>query len=195
MASVLVVYGSTHGQTALIARNLAAHLRTAGLEVVVYDVAALPRKLDVAVYDAVVLGGRVHGGRHPRKLVEFARRNAGKLREMPSAFFSVSLVIARADGTGVKEAEGIVTRFIEETGWMPPITATFAGALKYTKYNFILRWIMKRISRAEGGSIDTSRDHDYTDWAAVRRFGEQLAAAVQPPIRPRAAGQDAQSSV
>jgi menaquinone-dependent protoporphyrinogen oxidase len=45
---------------------------------------------------------------------------------------------------------------------------------------------MKRISRSKGGPIDTTRDHELTDWEAVDRFGVELArnlvrsAAEQP---------------
>jgi menaquinone-dependent protoporphyrinogen oxidase len=50
----------------------------------------------------------------------------------------------------------------------------------YTQYGLFLRWIMKRISRRKGGPTDTTRDHDFTDWAAVDRFAERLAEAVPP---------------
>ena len=35
-----------------------------------------------------------------------------------------------------------------------------AGACLYTRYNFLIRMIMKQISRQAGGSTDTTRDHD-----------------------------------
>jgi menaquinone-dependent protoporphyrinogen oxidase len=49
-----------------------------------------------------------------------------------------------------------------------------AGALLYTKYNFIVRFVMKQIVKKKSGSTDTSRDHEYTDWAALDRFVEDL---------------------
>jgi menaquinone-dependent protoporphyrinogen oxidase len=33
---------------------------------------------------------------------------------------------------------------------------------------------MKRIARASGGSTDTSRDHEYTDWEALDRLVDEL---------------------
>jgi menaquinone-dependent protoporphyrinogen oxidase len=33
---------------------------------------------------------------------------------------------------------------------------------------------MKQISKKEGGSTDTSRDHEYTDWKSVERFAENF---------------------
>ena len=62
------------------------------------------------------------------------------------------------------------------------MTASFAGTIAFTKYSFALRGIMKRISRREGHSTDTSRDHEYTDWTQVTRFAEQFAEAVRTSV-------------
>jgi menaquinone-dependent protoporphyrinogen oxidase len=50
-----------------------------------------------------------------------------------------------------------------------------AGALPYTRYNFLVRFLMKRIARKAGGPTDTSRDYDFTDWAALDRFAAAFA--------------------
>jgi menaquinone-dependent protoporphyrinogen oxidase len=34
------------------------------------------------------------------------------------------------------------------------------------------------ISKMAGGSTDTSRDHEYTDWKALTRFADEIAAEV-----------------
>jgi menaquinone-dependent protoporphyrinogen oxidase len=39
---------------------------------------------------------------------------------------------------------------------------------------------MKRIARKSGGSTDTSRDHDYTDWAALDLFVQEFVEAIFP---------------
>ena len=70
----------------------------------------------------------------------------------------------------------MIDDFRAETGWRPKSTKAVAGALLYSKYNFLLRWIMKRISRQAGGTTDTSKDHEYTDWAALDRFVEEFVA-------------------
>jgi menaquinone-dependent protoporphyrinogen oxidase len=46
--------------------------------------------------------------------------------------------------------------FLHGTGWQPAITQDVAGA--YAKYNWINRWLMKRIVGKAGGDTDTSRD-------------------------------------
>jgi menaquinone-dependent protoporphyrinogen oxidase len=81
--------------------------------------------------------------------------------------------------------------FCDAAGWAPELTASFAGAVTYTQYNPLLRWMMRRISRREGGSTDTSRDHEYTDWAQVATFAtafaELMARSREPNPEPAAA--------
>ena len=56
-----------------------------------------------------------------------------------------------------------------------------AGALLYTRYNFLVRFVMRQITKAEGGDTDTSRDYEYTDWDAVDRFAEAFARQLRQP--------------
>ena len=72
--------------------------------------------------------------------------------------------------------------FIEETGWRPARALPVAGALAYSRYNFIIKFLMKRIARKAGAPTDTSRDYELTDWAALDRFvGETMQAADRSP--------------
>jgi menaquinone-dependent protoporphyrinogen oxidase len=50
----------------------------------------------------------------------------------------------------------------------------------YTKYNFLIRFVMKRIARQAGASTDTSHDHDYTDWEGLDRILDELGSNVPP---------------
>ena len=63
----------------------------------------------------------------------------------------------------------ILDAFTTEHGWKPNMTASFAGALKYTQYNWLKRALIKHIAKKEGGSTDTSQDHEYTDWTRSTR--------------------------
>jgi menaquinone-dependent protoporphyrinogen oxidase len=57
-----------------------------------------------------------------------------------------------------------------------------AGTLAYSRYNFIIRFVMKRIARKNGAPTDTSRDYELTDWAALDRFvGETMHTTGQFP--------------
>jgi menaquinone-dependent protoporphyrinogen oxidase len=73
-------------------------------------------------------------------------------------------------------AQAVVDAFLDQTQWRPALTALVAGALPYTRYGFWKRFLMKRIARSHGDPIDTSRDHELTDWRALEAFARQAAA-------------------
>jgi menaquinone-dependent protoporphyrinogen oxidase len=182
MKPILIVYATREGQTRRVAERLAADARTHGRSAEIVDARAA-RSLELAKYSAVVVAASVHAGKHEREMVAFVRTHRGALERMPSAFLSVSLAEAGAEDAAAspeararsrQEVEGAITGFFEETGWRPGRVKPVAGALLYTKYNFIVRFVMKQIVKKKGGSMDTSRDHEYTDWASVDRFAEEL---------------------
>jgi menaquinone-dependent protoporphyrinogen oxidase len=79
-------------------------------------------------------------------------------------------------------AEAYVANFEQETGWRPAQVGFFGGALLYRQYGFLKRSMMKRIVRSKPGNLstDTSRDHEYTDWDEVERFGEDFLSRLVP---------------
>ena len=172
---ILIVYGSTHGQTAKIGRHIGNLLRTLGRTVTLVDADALPHALAPRDFDGVIIGSSITYRRHQPAVLRFVRAHRDVLSAKPSAFFSVS---ASAAGRTEEERDGArrcVNRFLRQTGWRPGVTATIGGAMVYTKYNPFLRWITRYISAKSGGPTDTSRDHELTDWAGVRRFVEDFA--------------------
>jgi menaquinone-dependent protoporphyrinogen oxidase len=179
MASLLVVYGTGEGQTEKIADRVAATIRERGHEVDTVDAAALPPDLAVADYDAAIVGSSIHVGSHQSDVVAFATDNREALADRPTAFFQVSLSSATDDPEAEAQAAGYVDAFVEETGWHPDRIALFGGALRYSKYGFLKRLVMKQIAKKATGDTDTSRDYEYTDWAEVEAFASDVAAFVE----------------
>jgi menaquinone-dependent protoporphyrinogen oxidase len=176
MTRILIAYGTTEGQTARIADHLADVIRSRGLEAAALD---LKRSQDISFdrYDAVIVGGSIHMGKHQEGVVEFVRKYRTDLERLPSAFFSVSL----AASGDLPNAEAYVENFVQQTGWRPTKVGLFSGALLYRQYGFLKRFMMKRIVRGKPGmSPDTSRDHLYTDWDQVTRFAEDFAERLVP---------------
>ena len=174
MTKILIAYGTTEGQTAQIANHLAEVIRGRGLEEEALD---LEQSKDVSLdgFDAVIIGGSVHMGKHQSDVVDFVRRNRVDLERLPSAFFSVSL----AASGDLANAEAYVENFTQQTGWRPTKVGLFSGALLYR--NFLKRYMMKRIVRDKPGMpTDTSRDYVYTDWDQVKRFAEDFAERLVP---------------
>jgi menaquinone-dependent protoporphyrinogen oxidase len=92
----------------------------------------------------------------------------------------VSLGIASKRPGEADEARRIARSFVEEAGFLPRRVVCFPGRLAYTHYGFLVRFIMKRIARREGGPTDTSRDHELTDWSEVARFASDFADSLRP---------------
>ncbi|MEP7362410.1 MAG: flavodoxin domain-containing protein [Acidobacteriota bacterium] len=184
MKRAAVLYATREGHTALIAVGIARKLRDLGASVDVIDLGATRREIELDRYDAAVLAASVHVGHHEPEMVRFARLHRASLEAMPSAFVSVTLSQAGVEMSKatpearVRSAAGVqqvLDCFYAETGWHPAHVKAVAGALRYTKYNFLKRFILKQISRKAGGSTDTSRDHVYTDWTALESFVANFA--------------------
>ncbi len=81
-------------------------------------------------------------------------------------------------GEGGSDAAG--TRVPPSCGWYPAGVANFAGALRYTRYGFFKRLLMRSIARKEGSpDLDARRDYEYTDWSAVNGFVEDFVRSLE----------------
>ena len=174
MSKVLVVYATKEGQTGKIARHMARTHEAAGHTAVLFD-ADHQSTPDLDSFDVIVVGSPVHARGYARSVVRFVRTHRAALERVRSAFFSVGLAIASRTSDGRAQTLELVEQFVTQTGWRPPRVELVAGALQYSKYNFLVRYVMRRISAKEGGDTDTSRDYEYTDWNAVGRFISELA--------------------
>lgn len=181
--TVAIIYASHHGHTRRVCDRIADDLRERGAETEVLASRDLQERFSLKDYEAAILAGSVHYGRHPRELERFATQHREELDSMPSAWISVSL--AAADPKSADEAQATASQLPERSGWHPSLTAPVAGALPYSRYNRFLRFFMKQVARVSGAASDTSRDHDYTDWdqvdALAARIGETLRGV--PPDR------------
>ena len=178
MSRVLVVYGTSEGQTEKIARAIAASLNAGAIETDVIQAGTSdPRP---SHYTGVIVAGSIHGGRYQKPLAKWIRAHLADFGNQPTAFVSVCLAVISAQETARDEARAIPRRFVDELGWHPTLIKVVAGALPYTKYNFFTRWIMKRIVSAAGGDTDTSRDYEYTDWKDLHDFANRFAGLVAP---------------
>ena len=173
----LIVYGSTDGQTEKIAGYIGERLRSRQQKVEIVDAAHLPPGFSLDGVDAVIVGAPVRMMKYPRAVIDFTRAHCSRLEQIPSAFFSVCMAAASTIDAKRRQAERWPERFFQSTGWRPPLVSTFAGALRYRRYNWLVRWMMQRIAKSEGANTDTTRDHEYTDWEAVTRFADAVGKA------------------
>lgn len=191
MADILILYGTSEGQTAKVADRIASTL--ADLEHTPEPVDNKHRgtDLDLADYDAVLVGASIHMGKHQKGVTSFVKAHRDTLETLPSGFFQVSLSAAIDDEAHHQEAMGYIDDLIEATGWQPDRIAVFGGAIRYSEYGFITRSLMKSIAKEATGDVDTSRDYEYTDWDEVDAFTREFAVFVEDQLASRAqAGQE-----
>ena len=172
--NILILYGSLEGQTEKISGRLADIIRKNGHQVTIKSGKQLPANFSVDKFESAIIGGPIHMGKYPAYLKNFVVSHRDWLNTIPSAFFTVCMAVNSVNEKSREEAKGYGDKFIAQTGWTPILTQRFAGAVKYTQYGFFTRLIMKWITKREGGSTDTSRDHEYTDWTSVERFAESF---------------------
>jgi len=172
MARTLVIFGTTEGHTAKVAQALADALRAEGADVDVANAALNPSP---DRYAAVIVAASVHAGGYQRSVRRWVRTHAAALHARETAFVSVCLGVLEHNLETDRALQVIQERFFTATGWRPGVTKMVAGALPYSKYNWLKRWMMQRIVRKAGGDVDTSRDYEYTDWEDVRGFATEFA--------------------
>lgn len=182
MSKILIVYGTTEGQTAKIAWRIGDTLTELGLEVDVVDGQDLPGHFSLGGYAGVLVGASLHDGRYQSSIRDFAWRHHSELARIPSGFFSVS--IAGAWPRAGLDTQ-LIERFFDETGWHPPMTARFAGAFLFSRYGHyplstrvameVVGWAMARRRRLVPNALG---DYELTDWNAVTRFAQDFAASL-----------------
>jgi len=173
---VLIVCGTTEGQTRTIAERAAAQIRNLGHEARLYDSSDVFDKLQIGAFTAIVAAASVHQQVHQETVTAFATAHREQLNAKLTAFISVSLSAAlESDGL---EAQGYVDRFMTETGWRPTKTLLLAGALRYTEYDYFKQQIVKYTVLKGRGSSNTRRDFEYTDWEALSEFVDSFLEMV-----------------
>jgi menaquinone-dependent protoporphyrinogen oxidase len=185
MSRILVVFGTTEVHTEKVASALADEMRARGATVVVCE----PRLADPqpAGFDGVIVAASVHAGKFQPAVTRWVQAHTEALNAMPCAFVPVSLGILQREPRVQAEVKAIVERFLRGAGWQPARTLGVAGALLYTRYWWLKRWMMRRIAAKAGGDTDTTRDYVYTDWSALRAFAAEFVTVVENRRRPAAA--------
>lgn len=178
MTRILVAYATVEGQTRKIAQFLADGLVQRRCSAELADLAAGLQPPDPSGFDGVILAAPVHMARHHPAAIDFAARAAAALNAKPSAFVSVSLHAMSGDPEDAEEVAQYMEGFRQATGWRPSLEHSAAGALRYTRYDFFKRWIMRRIAKERGIAADASHDIEYTDWARLSSFLDDFMRCV-----------------
>ena len=173
--NVLIVYGTTEGQTRKIAEWMAGHARKRGHETELRDSAAADSGLNLERFDAFIVAASVHQEHHQAAVRDFVMAHRRALEAKPAAFISVSLSSVLEGGQA--EAKKYVATFLAATGWQPERTLLLGGALRFTEYDYFQEQIVRFIVMRDGGAPGGGGDREFTDWNALGTFLDGFLAA------------------
>lgn len=163
---ILVLFGTTEGQTRKVCAFVEARLKTLGHDVTMVDAGAAGA-VDVGGFQGAIVAASIHVGQYQRAVVQFARANAAWLNRMPSLFLSVSLSVVSSDSEERTSLETIVENFRAYTGWSGAEVHHVAGAIRMSQYDFFKRWVMRAIAWEKGLKLPRDQDLELTDWNAL----------------------------
>lgn len=166
---VVVLYATIEGQTRKVARNIAGTVQSAGHDVTVFDAADID-DIDLGAADALIVAAPVHVGAYPAALSHWLKTNSDAVNETRSAFVSISLAMASTFPEEHREIAQITKTFLENVGWKPAAVHQAAGALRYLEYDFLKRLLLRQFAKKEGGPLDMSKNHEFTDWDELSDF-------------------------
>ncbi|MCW3127273.1 MAG: hemG [Bacteroidetes bacterium] len=165
---LLIVYGTTEGQTRKIAEFLKSEAQKTGTEATLCD--ATTEQADPDHYDAVILASSIHMGRYQASISHYIRNYVDVLNNKPSAFLSISLTAAGNDPDSWMELMDITNKFLSWSGWKPSMVEQVAGALRFVRYDFFKAFIMRQIAKKAGEHVSGKEDKEYTDWTKLSVF-------------------------
>jgi len=168
IVNVLIVYGTTEGQTRKIAERVAKGVSDRGHSVELHDSLEPDAGLDLETFHAFVLAGSVHQEQHQKAIKNFATAHSERLNASPAAFVSVSLSAALEETRS--EAQSYVDRFVSLTGWQPRMTLLLGGALRFAEYDYFQEQVVKFIVMRRGLASEDGSDREFTDWHALDSF-------------------------
>ena len=171
MSSSLIIYSSTDGHTKTICERITNFSRDGNLiKTISLNETA---KIDISKFDKIIIGASIRYGRHSKELYKFIRLNKEILNKKDNVFFSVN-VVARKPEKNKPDTNPYIKKFLKISKWEPKKIGVFAGKVDYPKYDFFDKYIIKFIMFITKGPTDTSQSYEFTDWAKVDDFAEQL---------------------
>lgn len=172
MASVLILYSTTDGQTLRICQRVQAHIEAEGHRVTLASITgeAVP---ELSAFDKVVIGARIRYGKHQPEVFAFVKAHLAELQRVPNAFFSVNIV-ARKPEKNRAETNPYVRKFLKNTPWKPDLVDVFAGKLDYPRYAFFDRQMIRFIMLMTKGPTDPAAVVEFTDWQRVEAFARKV---------------------
>lgn len=175
---IAFLYSTREGQTLKILNHIENKLNQQGEISVDYfnlhDEEAL-LGLNLSHYEHLLVAASIRYGSLNPKLYRFIAENHLELADKNASFICVNLT-ARKEEQGKDTPEGSVyiKTFLKKSRWQPKDIAVFAGALRYPRYRWFDKFMIRLIMSMTGGETNTSKEVEYTNWNKVDAFADLL---------------------
>jgi menaquinone-dependent protoporphyrinogen oxidase len=157
---ILIAYATKSGTTGEIAEEIGRVVREKGFEVDVFPIKGI---VDVAQYDAIVVGSGVRIGKIYSEVIDFVKVNRHDLKNIPMAYFVDCLTLLVNINKKKIEAE----RYLDPLKKLivPKTVGLFAGRLVGSKIPLHLKVMLKLMRVKEG---------DFRKWDVIRDWANLL---------------------
>lgn len=168
---ILIGYGTRYGSTAETAEEMAKAVQEAGAEADVVNLKKSAPSRSLQEYDLIVIGSGIQAGRWAKEPLKFIEKNLDTLAQNRVAIFVVCGYAAEPDKCEYAQIE-FLNKIVEEYPALAPIsTGLFPGVFDFSKYNFAVRALVKRMMKNRVGPDEEVPDKiDYRDNERVREW-------------------------
>ncbi|XKM13862.1 menaquinone-dependent protoporphyrinogen IX dehydrogenase [Orbaceae bacterium ac157xtp] len=169
---ILFLYTTHEGQAAKIIHRIRSHFG----DPFECDVINLEQttQIDLTQYQAVMVGTSLRYGYYNHVMKNFINQHHQQISNKVNAFFGVNLV-ARKANKNTPETNVYTKKFLSKIKWQPQLSAVFAGALYYPRYNWLDKNMIRFIMWLGKGETDVTKPViEYTDWNKVDEFAKQF---------------------
>lgn len=171
----LICFGSRYGTTTEVVQEMVKTAEGLGVQV---DTVFLKKErppTNLRDYDLVVIGSGIRAGQWTKEPLHFIENNIDELSKLKIALF----VVCGNAGNPEKcnEAQSLYLDKIAEqySGLSPVSTALIGGVFDFSKYNFAVRALVKKIVKSQlPPGEEVPERIDFRDWDKIHNWVQQL---------------------
>lgn len=173
-AAVLVSYATRYGSTREVADEIAATLRTGGLEV---DAQPMAKVRAFDGYRAIVLGAPLYIGAWHKDALQCLAQQQTVLAARPLAIFALGPLTT--DAQEMQGSRAQLDKALARFPWLTPLAvAVFVGKYDPKKLNIP----DKLIAALPASPLHNRPASDQRDWTAIRAWASSLVNQLQPDL-------------
>ena len=174
----LLIYSTVDGHTRLICERMQAAMTALGQPATLVALEQA-HTLELASFDRIVIGASIRYGKHRPQVMAFIKQHQALLERKANALFSVNIV-ARKPEKNQPHTNPYMVKLIKQLGWQPQLLGVFAGRLNYPALGYVDRQMIRFIMYITKGPTDPTQVVEFTDWAQVQAFAQQVCALPRP---------------